>query len=387
MTATRKKPPIERELKFAGVDLDQLRARLLELEASGVGPPSNEDNWLLDREGRARSPPAACCACASDGRGALHHVQGSGDLRGPDQGAPRARDPESRTRRARSRSSRRSATTWCGATRRSAKSGGWAPRPSVSTTRRSATSSSSRAPRPRRSPSAAASTSRPSVRKSYLMLYDDYIAEHPDAPRDMVFPDAQVGARAAPRDAGSAAARARPRRRPRRTPAAADGDASQAAAAGRRPAAPRLDARAPARRRLRGGGDQPAPSRRPDSRDVRRQLSRHAARLLRGARAPRHRRRAAAARRVLRAPPTACWWSTATASAAGRSRRCSPRTARRGAAATLLAASRGRSARLRRRRRARGRRASRRSAGARSRTPRRAATWSSPARRSSSRSF
>ena len=25
------------------------------------------------------------------------------------------------------------------------------------------------------------------VRKSYLMLYEDWIAEHPDAPRDMVF--------------------------------------------------------------------------------------------------------------------------------------------------------------------------------------------------------
>ena len=32
MTATHKKPQIERELKFAGVDLDQLRSRLLELE-------------------------------------------------------------------------------------------------------------------------------------------------------------------------------------------------------------------------------------------------------------------------------------------------------------------------------------------------------------------
>ena len=28
-----------------------------------------------------------------------------------------------------------------------------------------------------------------SLRKSYLMLYEDYIAEHPDAPRDMIFRD------------------------------------------------------------------------------------------------------------------------------------------------------------------------------------------------------
>ena len=28
-----------------------------------------------------------------------------------------------------------------------------------------------------------------SLRKSYLMLYEDFIAEHPDAPRDMIFRD------------------------------------------------------------------------------------------------------------------------------------------------------------------------------------------------------
>ena len=45
MTATHKKPQIERELKFAGVDLDQLRSRLLELECERLG-----------------TPPAECCA-------------------------------------------------------------------------------------------------------------------------------------------------------------------------------------------------------------------------------------------------------------------------------------------------------------------------------------
>ena len=45
----RSKNNLERELKFPGVELDQLRARLLELEAERVGPGAFEDNWILDR--------------------------------------------------------------------------------------------------------------------------------------------------------------------------------------------------------------------------------------------------------------------------------------------------------------------------------------------------
>lgn len=41
----------ERELKFAGVDHEALRARLRELEAEPQGPPALEDNLLFDRDG------------------------------------------------------------------------------------------------------------------------------------------------------------------------------------------------------------------------------------------------------------------------------------------------------------------------------------------------
>jgi predicted adenylyl cyclase CyaB len=46
----RSKGSLEREIKFPGVELDQLRGRLGELEAERVGPAAFEDNWILDRE-------------------------------------------------------------------------------------------------------------------------------------------------------------------------------------------------------------------------------------------------------------------------------------------------------------------------------------------------
>jgi predicted adenylyl cyclase CyaB len=46
----RSKGSLEREIKFPGVELDQLRGRLAELEAERVGPAAFEDNWILDRE-------------------------------------------------------------------------------------------------------------------------------------------------------------------------------------------------------------------------------------------------------------------------------------------------------------------------------------------------
>jgi adenylate cyclase class 2 len=42
---------VERELKFAGVELDRLRERLIDLEAERSGPGALEDNWIFDREG------------------------------------------------------------------------------------------------------------------------------------------------------------------------------------------------------------------------------------------------------------------------------------------------------------------------------------------------
>ncbi|HXU47156.1 MAG TPA: class IV adenylate cyclase [Thermoanaerobaculia bacterium] len=46
-----KSKSLEREIKFPGVELDNLRQRLIELEAERRAPGSFEDNWVLDRGG------------------------------------------------------------------------------------------------------------------------------------------------------------------------------------------------------------------------------------------------------------------------------------------------------------------------------------------------
>ncbi len=45
----------ERELKFRVEDLDELRSRLIELEAERINKSQFEDNWVLDRGGELRT--------------------------------------------------------------------------------------------------------------------------------------------------------------------------------------------------------------------------------------------------------------------------------------------------------------------------------------------
>ncbi len=65
----KKSDSLERELKFAHADLEGLRARLQELEAERLGPPSFEDNWLFDRKGELAAAEAIL-RVRHDGRGA-----------------------------------------------------------------------------------------------------------------------------------------------------------------------------------------------------------------------------------------------------------------------------------------------------------------------------
>lgn len=54
--ATQPAPPYyERELKFAGAELDRLRDRLGELEAERAGQGTFEENWVFDREAELES--------------------------------------------------------------------------------------------------------------------------------------------------------------------------------------------------------------------------------------------------------------------------------------------------------------------------------------------
>lgn len=70
------KSGIERELKFAQADLDALRQRLIELEAERVGPAVFEENWLIDRDGELEKRASILRVRAEEGRGALLTFKG-----------------------------------------------------------------------------------------------------------------------------------------------------------------------------------------------------------------------------------------------------------------------------------------------------------------------
>ena len=77
------KSGIERELKFAQVDLEALRARLLELEAERLGPVIFEENWLLDRAGELGDRASILRVRAEEGRGAVVTFKGPLSFDGP----------------------------------------------------------------------------------------------------------------------------------------------------------------------------------------------------------------------------------------------------------------------------------------------------------------
>ena len=82
MKAQLKKPPIEREVKFAQADLEVLRLRLLELEAERLGPASLEENWLLDRGDDLGSKGAVLRIRSQEGRGAAVTLKGPANFEG-----------------------------------------------------------------------------------------------------------------------------------------------------------------------------------------------------------------------------------------------------------------------------------------------------------------
>ncbi len=187
MKASPKKPAIERELKFAGVDLDTLRGRLLELEAERVGPPADEDNWLLDRKAELGKRESVL-RVRQDGRNAVVTFKGPASFDGAAklraelemrvEGAERALELfralgyeiERRYQKIREEW-RLGAETIC-----------LDHTPIGDFVEFEGEKAEAVAKRCGFDPATA-------VRKSYLMLYEDYIAEHPDAPRDMIFRD------------------------------------------------------------------------------------------------------------------------------------------------------------------------------------------------------
>lgn len=76
-----KKGSLEREIKFAGVEHDELRQRLLELEAERSAAPSFEDNWLLDRNGEL-SASGCILRLRIDGHGSALTFKGPAHFEG-----------------------------------------------------------------------------------------------------------------------------------------------------------------------------------------------------------------------------------------------------------------------------------------------------------------
>lgn len=61
--------PLEREIKFNGVEHERLRERLRELEAERIAAPAFEDNWVFDRDGQL-SQSGCVLRLRSDSHGA-----------------------------------------------------------------------------------------------------------------------------------------------------------------------------------------------------------------------------------------------------------------------------------------------------------------------------
>ena len=185
MTAPKSKPPIERELKFAGVDLEILRGRLLELEAERVAPPSDEDNWLLDRNGEL-ARVGAILRIRQDGQGAQVTFKGPATFDGPAKlrrelelnldAADTALDLFRALGYESVRRYQKIREEW----RLGAESICLDHTPIGDFVEFEGEKAEAVAKRCGFDPQTA-------VRKSYLMLYEDWVVAHPDAPRDMVF--------------------------------------------------------------------------------------------------------------------------------------------------------------------------------------------------------
>ena len=187
MNSATKKPQIERELKFAGVDLDMLRSRLLELDAERVGPPSDEDNWILDRNGELRKT-GAVLRIRKDGQGCLVTFKGPTTWEGP---AKLRKELEIRLADAADglvlfealgyvveKRYQKIREEW----RLGAESICLDHTPIGDFVEFEGAKAEAVAKRCGFDPATA-------VRKSYLMLYEDHLVAHPDAPADMIFRD------------------------------------------------------------------------------------------------------------------------------------------------------------------------------------------------------
>ncbi|MFN7942336.1 MAG: class IV adenylate cyclase [Thermoanaerobaculia bacterium] len=186
MTVKRDKPLIERELKFAGVDLDTLRQRLLELEAERIAPPAEENNWLLDRDGEL-AERGAILRVRDDGRGALVTFKGPASF----EGTTKLRvEHEFRMDNAESAMALFEALGYRTGRRYQKIREEWRLGGEIIALDRTPIGDFVEFEGDRAEAIAKRCGYDPkiAVRSSYLMLYQEYLRDHPEAPRDMIFP-------------------------------------------------------------------------------------------------------------------------------------------------------------------------------------------------------
>jgi predicted adenylyl cyclase CyaB len=181
---------VERELKFAQADLDGLRQRLAELEAERVGPTVFEENWLLDRGGELERRGAILRVRVEEGRGALLTFKGPARF----EGTVKVRQElEIRFETSDKVLALFAALGYEIVRRYQKMREEWRLGSEIICLDHTPIGDfvefegeKAEAVAKRCGFDAARA-----VRKSYLMLYADYAAAHPDAPRDMVFDDAE----------------------------------------------------------------------------------------------------------------------------------------------------------------------------------------------------
>jgi len=182
------KPEVERELKFAQVDLDALRQRLVEVEAERLGPAIFEENWLLDRKGELAKKSSVLRVRAEEGRGAVVTFKGPARF---DGNVKIRRELEIRIENAEKALALFEALGFQVERRYQKLREEW--RLGTETICLDHTPIGDfvefEGDRAEAVAKRCGFDSEKALRKSYLMLYADYIAEHPEAPRDMVFED------------------------------------------------------------------------------------------------------------------------------------------------------------------------------------------------------
>jgi len=181
---------VERELKFAQVDLDTLRQRLAELEAERLGPVILEENWLLDRKGELGKRQSILRVRAEEGRGAVVTFKGPASF---ERNLKVRRELEIRIESAEKALTLFAALGFAVERRYQKMREEW--RLGTETICLDHTPIGDfvefEGDRAEAVAKRCGFDQEKALRKSYLMLYADYVAEHPEAPRDMVFTDSE----------------------------------------------------------------------------------------------------------------------------------------------------------------------------------------------------